>query len=248
MFSSEAQEENIVFVYRWIADFHRVQGQYGHDLVEEYFAQLTVNEKGGYDCRTLHQCLATYQQQMCPDDFDIPGKRVIYKIDGGTGRLDEGAPADSRAWGIYLFPGVQNTTQVTQETDQNYGQFKSDVRSNIAALTADFMREYSRQLAHHQYDPVNCSAPSKIPQLGREHHGLILSRRAVDQAKGISTLRPAFHDAFLQTKNLAACIKVGALPITRQAMRHVSVRAKALREETCVIVENFDPFQIFYYT
>jgi hypothetical protein len=106
---------------------------------------------------------------------DIPGKRVLYKIDGGPGRLDEGARADSRARGIYLFYGVQNTTQVTQETDQNYGQFKSDVRSNIAALTADLVREYSRQLVHHQADPVTCRAPSKMPQLGREQHGLILS-------------------------------------------------------------------------
>jgi hypothetical protein len=77
--------------------------------------------------------------------------------------------------GIYLFPGVQNTTQVTQETDQNYGQFKSDLRSNIAALTADLVPEYSRQLAHHQSDPIKCRDPSKMPQLGREQYGLILS-------------------------------------------------------------------------
>jgi hypothetical protein len=54
MFSSDAQEENMVVDYRWIADFPQVQGRYGHDLVEEYCAQLTVNEKGGSDCRTLH--------------------------------------------------------------------------------------------------------------------------------------------------------------------------------------------------
>jgi hypothetical protein len=45
---------------------------------------------------------------------DIPGKRVLYNIYGGPGRLDEGALADSQARGIYLFPDVQNTTQVTQ--------------------------------------------------------------------------------------------------------------------------------------
>jgi hypothetical protein len=35
MFSSDAQEENMVVDYRWIADFPRVQGWYGHNLVEE---------------------------------------------------------------------------------------------------------------------------------------------------------------------------------------------------------------------
>jgi hypothetical protein len=247
MFSSDAQEEKMVVDYRWIADFPRVQGRYGHDLVEEYCAQLTVNEKGGSDCRTLHQCLTAYQQRLWPDAADIPGKRVLYKIDGGPGRLDEGALADSRARGIYLFPGVQNTTQVTQETDQNYGQFKSDVRSNIAALTADLVREYSRQLAHHQADPTNCRAPSKMPQLGREHYGIILSGRDANQAKGFSSLRPAFHNAFCQTKNLAAWAKVGAVPMTRQAMRHVSVRSEVMREDNCILVEEFDPFCIFDY-
>jgi hypothetical protein len=175
MFYSDAQEENMVVDYRWIADFPRVQIWYGHDLVKEYCAQLIVNEKCGSDCRTLHQCLMAHQQRLWPDAADISGKQVLYTIDGGPGCLDEGALADSHAHGIYLFPGVQNTTQITHETDQNYGQFKSDVRSNIAVLTADLMREYSHQLAHHQADPVNCCAPSKMPQLGREHYGLILS-------------------------------------------------------------------------
>jgi hypothetical protein len=135
--------------------------------------------------------------------------------------------------------------QVTKETDQNYGQFKSDVRSNIAALTADLVREYSRQLAHHQADPLNCRAPSKMPQLGREKYGLILSGRDANQAKGLSTLRPAFHNPFFQTKNLASWAKVGAVPMTRQAMRHVSVRPEVMREDNSILVEDFDPFWIF---
>jgi hypothetical protein len=99
----------------------------------------------------------------------------MYKIDGGPGRLDEGALAESRTRGMYIFHGVQNTTQVTQEMDQNNGQLKADVRSYIATLTADLVREHSWQQAHHQAEPVNCCAPSKMPKLGREHYGLVLS-------------------------------------------------------------------------
>jgi hypothetical protein len=62
MFYYDAQEENMVVDYRWISDFSRVQGRHGHDLMEEYCAQLTVNEKGVADCCTLHQCLTEYQQ------------------------------------------------------------------------------------------------------------------------------------------------------------------------------------------
>jgi hypothetical protein len=84
-----------------------------------------------------------------------------------------------------------------------------------------------------------------MPHLGREHYGLILSGRDANQAKGLSTLRPAFHNEFCQTKNIAAWAKVGALTMTRQAMRHVSVRSEVMREDNCILVEDFDPFCIF---
>jgi hypothetical protein len=35
--------------------------------------------------------------------------------------------------------------------------------------------------------------------------------------------------------------------MTRQAMRHVSVRSEVMRENTCILVEDFDPFCIFDY-
>jgi hypothetical protein len=86
-----------------------------------------------------------------------------------------------------------------------------------------------------------------MPQLGREYYGLILSGRDANQAKCLSTLRPAFHNAFCQTKNLAAWANAGAVPMIQQAMRHVSVRSEVLHEDTCIIVEDFYPFCIFYY-
>jgi hypothetical protein len=50
-----------------------------------------------------------------------------------------------------------------------------------------------------------------------------------------------------QTKTIAAWAKVGDVPMTRQAMKHLSVRTEVLREDTCVLVEKFDPFRIFDY-
>ena len=40
-----------------------------------------------------------------------------------------------RALGVYCYPGVPNTTQVAQETDQNYGTFKSTFRQNLETLS-----------------------------------------------------------------------------------------------------------------
>jgi hypothetical protein len=125
----------------------------------------------------LNQCLNGYHERLYPDAADVPGKRLLYKNDGGPGRLGEESLAEKRAHGIYLFPGVQSTSQVHQETDQNYGQFKSDVRWNTATLTADLVREFSRQQSRNDEDPENYVAPTKTVSIGRDQYGLILSGR-----------------------------------------------------------------------
>jgi hypothetical protein len=180
---SYAQEENYSIDYPWIADFPCVQGVFGHEDVHEYCTQLTVNDKGGSDCRILNQCLNGYQERLYPDASDVPGKRLLYMIDGGHGRLDEESLAEKRARGIYLLPGVQNTTQVHQETDQNYGQFKSDVRWNIETLTADLLHEFSRQQSRHDEDPAKCAAPTKTVSIGRDQYGLILSGQDANEER-----------------------------------------------------------------
>jgi hypothetical protein len=70
---------------------------------------------------------------------------VLFKIDGGPGRLDINSLAELRVRGIYLFPGIQNTTHVTQETDQNYGGFKSLLRKHIQQLLNDMFAKLSDQ-------------------------------------------------------------------------------------------------------
>ena len=65
---------------------------------------------------------------MYPDAADMNGKRVLIKIDGGPGHLHITALAElCSCCSIYLFPGVQNTMHITQETDHNYGEFKSQL-------------------------------------------------------------------------------------------------------------------------
>jgi hypothetical protein len=86
-----------------------------------------------------------------------------------------------RVGSIYLFHGVQNTTQVHQETDQNYGLIKSDVHWNIATLTAELVREFLRQQSLRDEDLMNCAAPTKTVTIGRDQYGLILSGRNANE-------------------------------------------------------------------
>ena len=68
---------------------------------------------------------------------DEPGKRVLVKIDSGTGRINVEMLARLKNLGFYLYPGVPNTTSISQETDQNYGMFKSAFRFNLGKVVQD---------------------------------------------------------------------------------------------------------------
>ena len=60
---------------------------------------------------------------------------MIIKVDSGPGRTNLEMLAYMRAVGVYCYPGVPNTTHVSQETDQNYGVFKSVFRENLEILS-----------------------------------------------------------------------------------------------------------------
>ncbi len=104
---------------------------FGHREMQTFPTRIIVNEKGGTDSRVLNEVLSQYAAVLYPDAKDENGYRVCFKIDGGPGRLNIPMLADLRCQGVYLFPFVQNTTHMTQETDQNYGLFKSHLRQNI---------------------------------------------------------------------------------------------------------------------
>jgi hypothetical protein len=54
----------------------------------------------------------------------MPGKRAMIKVNSSLGRLNVDLLMELKLMGWYMYPGVPNTTAVTQETDQNYGPFK----------------------------------------------------------------------------------------------------------------------------
>ena len=54
---------------------------------------------------------------MFPDAADTPGKRVAIIVDSGPGCVNSIILAQLMIRGLYLIPGVPNTTHVTQATD-----------------------------------------------------------------------------------------------------------------------------------
>ncbi len=63
------------------------------------------------------------------------------KCDSGPGRLNLELLADLQLDGFILFPGVPNTTVVMQETDQNYGLFKTQYCKNLDAVVDERLKQ-----------------------------------------------------------------------------------------------------------
>jgi hypothetical protein len=83
-----------------------------------------VNEKGGMNDDEFVLYLWMAIMPLYPKAAPMRGRWVVLKCDSGPGHMNINLLAELRASGFILFPGVPNTTAVTQETDQNYGPFK----------------------------------------------------------------------------------------------------------------------------
>jgi hypothetical protein len=101
-----------------------VIGTFGFE--EEQFLPATfgVNEKGGMDDSEFSLYLRNNIIPLYPKAAPEKGRWVVLKCDSGPGRMNIELLAELRASGFILFPGVPNTTAVSQETDQSYGPFK----------------------------------------------------------------------------------------------------------------------------
>ena len=77
-----------------------------------------VNEKGGMDNDEFALYLRTAIMPLYPKAAPMKGRWVI--CNSGPGQMNINLLAELQASGFILFPGVPNTTAITQETDQNH--------------------------------------------------------------------------------------------------------------------------------
>ena len=94
-----------------------------------------MNKKGGVDEVEFRQCFLNSIEALFPDLDDVNGKRVMAKVDSGPGRLQENFLAEARTLWFAMYPGVPNTTAITQETDQSYSSFKTQFLKNLKQLS-----------------------------------------------------------------------------------------------------------------
>jgi hypothetical protein len=103
----------------------RVVGQFGCEEERSWPVMFGQNEKGGMDEVEFEKYLLNSIVHLYPDAKNMPGHRVLLKVDSGPGRMNIRLFTKLRCLGFILYPCVPNTTHVTQETNRCYGPFKT---------------------------------------------------------------------------------------------------------------------------
>jgi hypothetical protein len=92
------------------------------------------DEKGGMEDTEFECYINNSIVPLFPDLEDMPGKRILHKVNSGPGR--NGQDLINKCWfrGVYIYPSLPNSTSVQQEMDINYGPFKGVVWRNLAKI------------------------------------------------------------------------------------------------------------------
>jgi hypothetical protein len=90
-----------------------------------------MNKKSGMNNAEFKKYIDNVINDMFQDMEDVPGKRVLLKVDSGPGRNCAAILIRAKFKGLYIYPGLPNATATHQETDQSYGSFKLVVRTNL---------------------------------------------------------------------------------------------------------------------
>jgi hypothetical protein len=91
-----------------------VRGEFGLGEVASKPISYGMNECGGMDTEEFAKYIRNAIMPLYPIASPKKGKWVLIKCDSGPGRLNMDLLADMRSSGFILFPGVPNTTAVTQ--------------------------------------------------------------------------------------------------------------------------------------
>jgi hypothetical protein len=114
-----------------------VRGRWGFLQEENKNVTFGMNEKGGMDEKEFEEYVMTAIVPLFPNACNQKGKYVVLKVDSGPGRSNINLLVRLKMLGFVLYPGVPNTTHVTQETDRNYGPFKTQFVSNLDTMVSE---------------------------------------------------------------------------------------------------------------
>jgi hypothetical protein len=89
-----------------------VKCKFGMTEMKVMAISVGFNEKGGMDDTKFEKYVKNSIMPLFPDALDIPGKRVLLKVDSRPGQCNVALLAKLCVQGWYLYPGVPNTMSI----------------------------------------------------------------------------------------------------------------------------------------
>ena len=155
----------------------------------------------------FHNWVTEHIPMYYPDTCEEAGRRIIGKVDGGTGRNHIESLAGMMVNSMHLFTGTPNGTEANQEIDQLFGAFKSVVYSNRDKLFSMLVKIDGGK------------ARLTVNDMGYIIFGG--KREFKENRFGIKHIDLANATKKMSREHIkAACEKVGYCPATREACNH----------------------------
>ena len=157
-----------------------------------------MKKKGGMNDEKFERYVGNSIVPLFPDLEDVPGKRILLKVDSGPGLNGRDLLNKCRFRGIFIYPGLPNATSMQQKMDINYGPFKGVVRRNLAKIA------------------TTCYAKGITMFLGTSTFGLILYGGVCPDSGVI--LENVLESTFNNVSNTRSWSKIGVVPFTKKCL------------------------------
>ena len=100
-------EEHEKLRFDFLHHVSSTRGRFGCEEERVWPCTIGMNEKGGMDDEEFDKYIDNSIVPLYPDLEDTQGKRVLLKVDSGSGRNGRDLLNKARFRGVYLFPGLQ---------------------------------------------------------------------------------------------------------------------------------------------
>ena len=210
--------------------YHQIPGRWGLQREHTANCEFGFSLKGGMTASLHRKYHEKILRPLWPGVQNVVGRKCVFKADSGPGRDEEQFLFDSFQTGFVQYAGLPNGTEIGQECDQVFGEFKSVMEQNRDHLWR------AREAAEPGKGQVNFDDLSKIMFGGDV---VMVDGTAI-------TLINAVVEGLSKENLRSARLKCGYFPATRAGLKSDRIRHEVVENEDGDVDLEADPLGQMY--
>ena len=229
IFPTKAKPENYVMPWARATKYPQTRGKFGLQHPRYVDVEIAMSPKGGMTGE-IYQAYHEKIRSLYPNVQNVVGRKFCFKVDSGPGRDRQEFLFDSFQTGFKQYPGLPNGTEVGQEWDQSFGDFKSAIEGNRDALFR------AREEAEPGKGTVTFDDVALIMYGGT---ATMINGRTID-------LKNAIAETCTPEKLQASRLKCGYFPASRSALKSEQIRHQIVEDAAGDVDNEADPLGVLY--